>query len=992
MNAMKKPMRLRTQISILMALLVFLQSIGLVFALTISNVFLLLDAESFRLFNSTTSSRAQTYNAEVGQLVGNMAQETESLNLKAQQVSQQNQVALNEAYLNDEFYNGISLEGTQTILRLLKNNSVSGAFLVLNGSNSDKENANAHSSVYIRNTSPSSSSVDTENYLLEVGSTLVSREFKITSGINWELDLEFDDSNPTLHSYYTEPIWAAAKYPKSEIERYGYWSPPKAILGDNQQVITYTMPLLDGEGEGYGVLGIEISLAHFTQQYLPNIDLPYQNSFFAIAPVESDVLSLDWVIPSGPIAQVYLEQGEHLSLTGLSDTDLYLTDLDGLGNVYCSVHALNMYSSNSPFTVQGWSLVGFVPQDILHESSSGVRSVLIASIALTTLLSVAAIFLLAYLSTRKISDLSKHVASLSPYEAIRFKKTGMREIDELTAAVTMLNNSVINASKTTSKILELTLLPIGVYEINEESGSVVLTEYIYRLIGVEPKTSLSCAEWAIYSGKLTEKKIKSQDNVYQYKNIETGKDQWLRILEHETDTGLLGVVLDVTKDVEENRRLAYQLDYDALTNLYSRTAFKREAFAKIAENPSKIGAMIFSDLDNLKYINDTFGHDVGDHMIIRAGEMFREFKSINGIVARISGDEFAIYIHGFSSKEEARELIYDQLEKLEKYSLEIPGGGQHRIRSSSGIAWYPSDSDNVTDLLKLSDYAMYEAKNKEKGATYEFDRSSYRANAYLLENREAINRLLDEKLIRFAFQPVVSLNTGKIYGYEALMRPLLDEFKSPREILTVAAAQSKLGQLERLITMMAFEVIAERVDDLGDAKVFMNSVPSEIMSEEDHMILDRHYKGVFDRVVVEITEAENDSPQLMNSKVSTIKSRGMKLAIDDFGSGYSNEMRMLSVDPDIVKIDIGLVKGIHKNEDQQKLVMNIVSFSHSKGVLVVAEGVENRDDLEQLILMDVDFVQGYYIGRPDFDFKQIDEKIQADLDHLIKKHRGETSE
>ena len=320
-----------------------------------------------------------------------------------------------------------------------------------------------------------------------------------------------------------------------------------------------------------------------------------------------------------------------------------------------------------------------------------------------------------------------------------------------------------------------------------------------------------------------------------------------------------------------------------------------------------------------------------------------------------------------------------QYEKNESYTLATSDGGQHKIRSSSGIAWFPEDSNNVTDLLKLSDYAMYEAKSQQKGSLFEFNKDSYTKNAYLLENREAINRLLDEKLIRFAYQPIVDLKTGEIFAYEALMRPLLENFKSPLEIIAVATAQSKLGQLERLVMLMAFQIIDEQKATIGSKKIFVNSIPSQMMSKEDHLFIQRRYKHIFDTMVIEITEAENDSPKTMTDKVSFIKGLGIQLALDDFGTGYSNEMRILTIQPAIIKIDMEMVQGIYADTDKQKLVINLVSFCHPKNIKIIAEGVEEKEDLEMVASLGVDYVQGYYTGRPDFEMKDIQPAIKAQI-------------
>lgn len=975
-DRVKKPFRLRTQITFLMVLLVLLQSFALLLALSVSRVFLKLDAEAFRMFNNATSTRMQTFNSAAEGLVYNMAQETTKLSAQLEGLAHNNGIKPERLYTHDDLYKQVALRGSQSLISLLQGNSITGAFFMLDGSNSNLQDANAHSSVYIRNSTPDSGSADTTNFLLELGPVAVAQQYTITTSARWDLDIHFDDPESGDFAFYSRPIWASQQYPNAEIERYGYWSAPGEILNDGQRAVCYTMPLLSEDGTAYGVLGIEISLDCFTHKYIPNTDLPYPDSFYAVAALEGQALAMDWVIPSGPLAQVYLEQGQTLQLNEVPGEDLYKTTLNGIGEVYCSVQPLSLYSENSPFYGENWSLIGFTPQAALRETSGEVRTTLFVSIAITTLASFVAIAVLAYVSTRKISDLSRYINSLSLNQDIRLKRTGMREIDELSSAVEILNRSVLNASKTTSKILELTLMPIGGYEVSAETGSVTLTEYLYNLLDIRPGTALSFAEWdEIYAG-LTQTPAAGYEDVYHFNPPGEDAPKWLRIVQTYTEAGHIGVVADVSEEVEEHRRLAHALDFDALTHLYNRTAFKREVYAKISGNPDDIGAMIFSDLDSLKYINDNFGHDIGDRLIIRAGEMFNEFSKYGGIVSRISGDEFAVYLHGFSSKQEARSLIDKQFRRNTSYHLITPDGSMHRIRSSSGIAWYPEDSDNVTDLLKLSDFAMYEAKQNQKGMVFEFSQESYNEKSYLLDNREAINRLLDEGLIRFAFQPIVELKTGELFGYEALMRPMLDNFKSPKEVLSVAASQSKLAQLERLLILTALKTVDEHHEKLGKTKVFINSIPSQRLSDEDHSYIMRQYPHLFDNIAVEITEQESKSPRQLQGKVGFIRKAGMTLALDDFGSGYSNEMRILSIMPDIVKLDIEMIQGLHGSPDRQQLVGNIVNLCHPKGIRLIAEGVEEEADLVELIRLNVDYIQGYYIGRPAFGFCGVDEETK----------------
>lgn len=982
----KRTTRLRTRIIVLLALLVLLQSIALVLTLSFSGVFYMLDAEALRHFNNTTDERADSFDAKIGALVNEAVRSAESMDVLMKEIAEAHTGALQSAYKNDALYADMAMQGTEVLLQLLDKTHVTGAFFVLNGSNANQEDSSAHSAVYIRNTS-SGTAGQNSTYQLELGPIAVSREYRLATSIKWNLDIRFTAEDQQRYAFYHSPIWASMQVKRAEMLRYGYWSVPEAILEDNKYVVCYTLPLRDENGDAYGVIGAEISLQYFTQYYLPNTNLPYQNSFYAVASMDGESVDLNWLIPSGPLAQVYLQQGTKLRVSPVEKAGMYETHLEGLGDTYCTMRRLHIYSENSPFYENSWELMGFVPKAVLHTTSNSVRNNLVGSIIVTTVVAFLSIFLMSYLATRKIAGLSEYVSGLTPSTEIHFQETGMREIDDLTSAVERLNRKVMSASKTTSKILSLTLLPIGGYELYAELNQVVLTEYVCELLHLEHGRILSREEWEDYLAQLRANPARGYESIYRYEDKKTGDTKWLRIVQAYADSGIVGVILDVTKDIEEHRRLAHELDYDALTRLYNRTAFKREAHRRIQDAPEKLGALIFSDLDNLKYINDTFGHDMGDRLIIKAGQMFQEYSQQGGIAARISGDEFAIYLHGFDSKDEIRALLAAQNQKNAGYVLETPDGSHHRIRYSSGVAWYPEDSDNVTDLLKLADYAMYEAKHNSKGTLYEFSRESYQMNSYLFDNREAINKLLDEGLIHFALQPIVDLRTGEVFAYEALMRSLMKEFNSPMEILKVAAAQSKLGQLESLVMLTAFKNIAKNLADLGDTKIFLNSIPSQTLSDTDYRLLDTKYAHVFKNVVIEITEAENNNPDQFASKMDYMRNAGMMIALDDFGSGYSNEMRILSMNPDIVKIDIGMIQNIHQDEDKQQLVANLLSFCKPKGIKMIGEGVEGPEDLEMLIRLGMDYVQGYYTGRPQFGFSKVDLQAKEQI-RLLQSYFG----
>ncbi|MFV0314356.1 MAG: EAL domain-containing protein, partial [Anaerotignum sp.] len=314
--------------------------------------------------------------------------------------------------------------------------------------------------------------------------------------------------------------------------------------------------------------------------------------------------------------------------------------------------------------------------------------------------------------------------------------------------------------------------------------------------------------------------------------------------------------------------------------------------------------------------------------------------------------------------------------------IDLPNGMKNKIRFSGGIAWYPDDSKDVKELLKISDFTMLEAKQAEKGSIYEFDKLRYKNRSYLLENSEAINRLIDDKLVRFAFQPIVDLKTGEIFAYEALMRPLTPEFNGPLEILSVASAQSKLPQLERLIMSVVCDTIAKQLDIIGDRYIFVNSIPAETADNTTYFLvktIKEQYNNLFEKIIIEIIERDSRDENALIESVNYLKENGFKVAIDDFGSGYSNEIRIIKLSPNIVKIDMELIQGIATNVDKQVIVKGIIDFCHQKDIRIVAEGVEYAEDLKYLIDIHVDYVQGYYLAKPNFEFMDLPEDKKQEI-------------
>ncbi len=975
---MKKTKSLRRQLNIMFTGIVVFQTIAILCALIFSNIFNMLDFEAVRTFANITEANAELFNAYTSKIMSVVSEEDNVISKKIDKIASQSNIDISEIYKDDVLYEKMMSEISQELVNILSQSNVTGAFVILDDAKANGS-ANAHSAIYLRDNVPEENSGG--DIQLNVGPIFLAQDFHIPTSSNWTQDF-IEPTNVQEFDFYNKPMYATNEYKANNILQSGYWTTPIDMFGDGANVICYSVPLIDDDGHAFGVLGIEINLNYLSQTLLVSSELFYENSFYMISDFSGDSLNEKWAVPGNAFGDAYITVGEPLELTSTTNENIYELDLERLGTMNCYVSELNMYSDNSPFVNEEWALSCLVQKNILDENSNKVSSLLISSIIATSIISIIAVFIFSSIYTRKIKGLSKYLSKLSPLDEIQFEQIGISEVDELTDAITKFNQSLIDTNDTTSKILELSLLPLGGYEILNSSSNIKLTDYLYKLLHIKSGSVVTQDEWQRYYEKLTSVAHSEFDNVYNYFDEITQTEYWLRIKTAEAKNSIIGVIFDVTEEIQENSKLINQLEFDALTGLRCQTAFKARAAKILEKYGDKIGAMVFIDLDNLKYINDNFGHEFGDKLIIDASKIFKNLEQYKAITCRYSGDEFAIFFWGYDKKEELDKVISLLKKEGNKHYIDLPNGTRNKIRFSGGVAWYPDDANGVKELLKIADFTMLEAKQREKGSIYEFNKIRYENMSYLLENSEAINKLIDEQLIRFAFQPIVDLKTGEIYAFEALMRPLITEFNGPLEVLSVAAAQSKLPQLERLIMSVVFDTIDKNIDAIGDRHIFVNSIPTEATEDSRAQLVQtikEQYGKYFNKIIVEILERDSRDEEGLVRGVNYLKENGLQIAIDDFGSGYSNEVRIIKLSPNIVKIDMELIQGIANNVDKQSLVKGIVDFCHQKNIRIVAEGVENKEDLKYLIKIDVDYVQGYYLARPNYEFTELPEDKKNEI-------------
>ena len=718
----------------------------------------------------------------------------------------------------------------------------------------------------------------------------------------------------------------------------------------------------------------------FTES-LPDGNPPFDGGFFAIGRMDADTLD--------PLRLRTFSDKGALALSGAGLISLSRYG-DESGNVFETSGGLkDMLVVVSP--VNGRSSVGedylfsFVPKSGIYESSASLKRMMLLAVAAAVALAFALAYILNRLLTKRIISLTAEASSINPEMPLMLSSTGIREIDELSCVLSHMSMDAQRNAARMSTIVDLVDIPMGAFEILPGGQRVFLTDSLFRLLEIPHAEGdshyIACS---VFEESLPDLRLQEREDSFQldfeWRGQHSGKELWLRIRTSRRESHIYGTIMDISDEIRQKKRLEYERNYDPLTNLLNRNAYPARMKELIASATDKKGIMLFGDLDNLKVINDTFGHDMGDRYIQMAARAFFGFEQLGGIVARISGDEFVVYMHGKASKQELRKLSNKVLAEIRDTSMTMPDGSVQKVRVSVGIAYYPDDGSDVEELISMADFAMYEIKHSQKGSTNEFDSVSFERNSYLLMKPNALDLLIEQRRTKMAFQPIVDVRTGDIFGFEALMRPQMREFSSPGEVLSIARSQAKLYQLERLTIHSVFERVASERETLNGIKVFFNSIPNQRLSAEDSSELLAMLEDMDVCFVVEITEEEQSTTDVLEEKVTWARGHGFSLALDDYGSGYNSDITLLTITPDFIKVDMSIIRNINEDKNRQLLLKKIVDYAALYEMKIIAEGVETRDELDAVIMLGVDYVQGYYLGRPQYSLiTAIPDYVRAEL-------------
>ncbi len=438
--------------------------------------------------------------------------------------------------------------------------------------------------------------------------------------------------------------------------------------------------------------------------------------------------------------------------------------------------------------------------------------------------------------------------------------------------------------------------------------------------------------------------------------------------------GRLWMQEDVTRERNTAEQLTRLAEHDALTDLHNRRRFEDDLtrfFLEAERTPSQ-AALLFFDLDEFKYVNDTFGHCAGDAVLNRVAAEIRSTVRAQDTLFRLGGDEFAVLMP-HASVDDAEHLA----ERIVRRIAQTPQSLHEqtvRLTTSLGIAHYPTHADNAQDLVAHADAAMYQAKHagKSRWNVYRPERDSSREMAGRLAWNDRIARALENDLLRLHFQGVYHADSGKLAHLEALVR-MEDETAPgrtimPGQFIDHAERSGKILEIDRWVIQRSAQLLAAHPQLPAIAvNISGRSFDDPELPEYIARQLQRH--GVAPgRLLVELTETSAVSDMSDAACfIAALRQTGCAICLDDFGTGFASFAYLKNLQADVLKIDGMFIRNLPHEPDNQVFVRAIIEVAHGMGKLTVAEFVEDAATLQMLRDMGVDMVQGYHLDRPRAD-------------------------
>lgn len=429
---------------------------------------------------------------------------------------------------------------------------------------------------------------------------------------------------------------------------------------------------------------------------------------------------------------------------------------------------------------------------------------------------------------------------------------------------------------------------------------------------------------------------------------------------------------DITQRKQSEESIWRQANFDPLTGLPNRSMFREQLKQEIkkAHRSGQMLAVFFLDLDRFKEINDSQGHEMGDALLKEAGRRLANCVRETDTAARLGGDEFTLIVPELDNLDSVERIAQDILKRMaEPFQL---GEEQAFISASIGITLYPQDAEDIEQLLKNADQAMYTSKRLGR-SRYSFFTQAMQEQA--LQRSKLINDMrsaLADRQFKVFYQPIVELNSGNIHKAEALLRwqhPVRGVI-APDEFIPLAEESGLINEIgEWIFQEAAKQAAIWRKTYHATFQISVNKSPVQIKNRDsDHPPWHLQLQALGlpgQAIVVEITEGLLlDAESTTRDHLLDLRDSGIQVAIDDFGTGYSSLAYLKKFDIDYLKIDQSFTRELAAGSDALVLCEAIIAMAHKLGLKVIAEGVETEQQLQLLMNCDCDYAQGFLFAQP----------------------------
>jgi diguanylate cyclase (GGDEF)-like protein len=432
---------------------------------------------------------------------------------------------------------------------------------------------------------------------------------------------------------------------------------------------------------------------------------------------------------------------------------------------------------------------------------------------------------------------------------------------------------------------------------------------------------------------------------------------------------VVGVLRPVTEQKTLVNRLSYLANCDELTGHLNRTRL-REELSRVIQRADAEGrpcGYAVAAIDGLAVINETYGFDVADEVIVATGQRLARTLRGSDIIGRTAGNKFGIILAECS--EEEMSLVAERLQAAVRLGVVETLAGPVSATISIGAVWLPAGASTSQEAMLRAEEALEHAKSKGRNGFAAFAKSAQRESSRrkLMSIADDIMAGLDHNRLVLAYQPIVASDTRQPKYYEALVRMTRKDGSMMNAGEFIPAAET-LG-LVHLIDRRALEVAVEELHAHPKLNVSINvsgTTANDGSWLQSFIAYIRENRAVAERMTVELTETAALYAFEENARfVTRLRDLGCKVAIDDFGAGYTSFRNLHMLRFDIVKIDGSYIQGVSKNPDNQLFVRTLLGLAQNFGIATVAEWVDNDEDAQVLSALGVDYFQGFYFGKPE---------------------------